>query len=263
MTNIGHLDTAAGVVSLIKVILSMQNQQLPASLHYESPNPEMNIKETPFSVNTKLMDWNPSNKRIAGISSFGIGGTNAHMIVEEADNHTISTDVQIPIVLPVSAKSIESLQAIQHSLCNFIQKNPKVSLTDILFTLLNFRKEYKHRGSIIIENGKFFCTNSITEKPETTVFLFSGQGTQYAGMAKFLYDNFDSAKNEIDDCLKILNNLVNWDAGELLLNDSYEIDKTEYTQPLLFILEYSMARFLIDIGIAPDYLSGHFYGHIQ
>jgi len=154
-SNIGHLDTAAGVAGLIKVILGMQNQIIPPTCHFESPNPTLGLEKTPFFVNNQPIDWSVSmNKpRLAGVSSFGIGGTNAHVIVEQPPEVQSPDDEPEWIVLPISAKSARALVDIMVLLAGHIESNPDQSLSNIAYTLQTGRRQYEYRLALILHAG--------------------------------------------------------------------------------------------------------------
>lgn len=256
--NVGHLDAAAGVVSLIKVLLSLQNKAIPPSINFKEPNPEMNIESSPFRVVTKAEKWTSLSSRIAAVSSFGIGGTNAHILVEEYRHQSASPEPH-SFVIPITAKNEASLLTMAKEYAN--RDWSSINKIDLLYSQINFRKQWPLKGYFVIGNSKEFYSNFVyPEKKRKVVFLFSGQGTQYVGMGKELYDKYPMFRGNLEGCLNHLSKLVDWDPKNVLFFGTDELSQTEYTQPLLFAIEFSLARFLIDIGVSPDYLIGHSLG---
>ncbi|WP_367865339.1 amino acid adenylation domain-containing protein [Pedobacter sp. WC2423] len=272
-TNIGHLDVAAGVAGLIKAVLSIQHRQIPASLHYEAANPEINFKESPFYVNTALKEWrNDKYPLRAGVSSFGIGGTNAHIILEEAPAVKRSGDGRLGQVLVFSAKSEAALNRNLESFSSYVQSGKVAELADIAYTLAKGRTAFEFRKSLVCSNAvelQKALSEAITHKaavvegsaaPEV-IFMFSGQGSQYLQMYGDLYVQELAFKATVDECLKIVLVQSGLDLKPVLFGTSKElINQTRYTQPLLFIAEYALSRLLMSWGIRPDKMIGHSVG---
>ncbi len=272
-TNIGHLDTAAGIVSLIKTALSIKNKKIPASLNYLAPNPVMKLEETNLIVNSKLRDWEPVKDRIiAGVSSFGIGGTNAHAVLEKYNYDDIyaSSSSSERLIFPVSAKNEDVLKEYLNLLYSSINEFKKEDMINAAFTLNNYRNNYIYRGYFILSLKNLNSPDDLSENiyysvkkaysSPKVVMLFSGQGTQYTGMISELYnENHDFRKN-LQFCSDIIKNNTGWNVTELLFDERSEIYQTEYTQPLLFAVEWSIAKTLIDYGLDIDYLIGHSLG---
>ncbi|PSB08743.1 polyketide synthase [Pleurocapsa sp. CCALA 161] len=282
-TNVGHLQMASGIVGLIKTTLCLYHQKIPASLHFNQPNPQIDFAVSPFYINTCLQDWKAdAYPRRAGVNSLGIGGTNAHVILEEfveQNHHNTSLPAYL---LTLSAKSKTALQALVASYQNYIQSN-QASLEDICLTSNIGRHHFSYRQGIIAQDKQELieklATISIKEPIEhhKLAFLFTGQGSQYVGMARQLYDICDVFKESCDRCWEICNTVgTNSDAlahtkayakryplGNLLGRSplqGFDINQTQYAQPLLFIIEYSLAQLWLSWGIKPDVMVGHSIG---
>jgi phthiocerol/phenolphthiocerol synthesis type-I polyketide synthase E len=274
-TNFGHMDAAAGVAGLIKTALSLEKRMLPPSLHFNTPNPEINFKAGPFSVNTKLTEWKSDKPLLAGVSSFGIGGTNAHAILEEPPLQQKGSIPKIYQLLPFSAKTQSSLKGLCNSLKDFLEDNQKVDMADLSYTLKTGRDSYKFRNFIIgkdfreaIEQlEKIDLTRPFNQsKQGRIVFMFTGQGSQYYGMGRQVYSQYPYFKSIIDEGFKILKNETGVEYKDILgyndVNDpeNDQINETCYTQPLMFLLEYAFAKFLLKLGLKPSQMIGHSLG---
>ncbi|MEO0515668.1 MAG: beta-ketoacyl synthase N-terminal-like domain-containing protein [Cyanobacteria bacterium P01_A01_bin.116] len=288
-TNIGHLDAASGISGFIKTVLALKHKQIPASLHFHTPNPNIDFSSSPFYVNSALADWPQGDSaRRAGVSSFGIGGTNAHVVLEEAPVVTPPKGSQSaePQLLVLSAKTPTALDIAALNLADYLGKivdnhtdnnNPNLALADVAYTLQIGRKAFKHRRNIVcraaaeaIEKLHIQTTHTISEQP-SLVFLFSGQGSQYLGMATGLYRSQSIFKQHLDHCAKILSE-EGIDLLALLHPDS-DTDKTPvqqqgcptlsqtaYTQPALFAIEYALAQLWKSWGLQPTAMLGHSVG---
>ena len=273
-TNIGHLDTAAGVAGLIKTALSLQHGQIPASLNYAAPNPEIDFGAGPFYVNTQLQSWQRKNNQPlrAGVSSFGIGGTNAHAILEEAPEGEAGDAGRNSLLLTVSAKTEQSVTRYLASLKIFLQQEPQTNLADMCYTLQTGRRAFAYRQTIafrdreelmqVLESGKYPAPiQRIAEKTPALVFMFPGQGSQYAGMCKDLYLQEPVFRKQIEEGFTILKALTGESFEEVWLHgDEATINNTKYAQPLIFLMEYSLAIWLGSIGIHARYMIGHSIG---
>ena len=276
-TNIGHLDAAAGVTGLIKTVLALKNQELPPSLHFEQPNPEINFSSGPFTVNTKLTRWECNNgvPRRAGVSSFGIGGNNAHVILEEAPNIHLDTtnDVNSKFLITVSARDQSSLSQYQQSLAQSLENDYNdFPLKNIAYTLgrrealdygrFSVVKSKEELLSFLKEDENQLSAGRIKSKKKTA-FLFSGSGSQYTNMGKGLYEAFPVFKKYIDEGLQTLEKISGLNLSDVVFQEgtgSSKINKNEYTQPIVFIFGYSLAKFLQELGIKPDVMIGHSTG---
>jgi len=273
--NIGHLDAAAGVAGVIKVILMLRNRKLPPQVNYKNPNPELPLKDTPFYINTSLVEW-PANQgtRRAGISSFGIGGTNAHCILEEAPETVKIVSSKKYHLIPVTAKTPRALKNLKQDIARHIL-NSDQDIADISFTLQQGRIHYKHRSLLVCKREPDNKVPVLMTELENSgiqelfnpriVFMFTGQGSQYTGMAEDLYYEFPSFRNIVDKANLFLKENFKIDILKYILHDTddsleNEINQTSVAQPLLFTIQFAIARLLEEFGIRPDALIGHSIG---
>jgi acyl transferase domain-containing protein/thioesterase domain-containing protein len=278
-TNIGHLDVAAGIAGLIKTICALQHRQLPPTLHFKEPNPELRLAESPFTVVDKLTDWKPRNgRRIAGVSSFGIGGTNAHVIVEEY-SHSPSREPSRRQwhILPTSAATTAALNTMGANLASFFKEQSGLALGDISKTLVTGRAQLQHRQCVVAESlaaaavrfdkpDALYCANGETARGgRQIVFLFSGQGTQYPAMGIELYRNEPVFRDAMDSCSRLLGPLAEKAfLMDILSGSDAELEalvnQTEISQQALFAFEYSLARLWESYGVRPSAVVGHSIG---
>jgi acyl transferase domain-containing protein/acyl carrier protein len=286
-TNVGHLNTAAGVTGFIKAVLALHHRLIPPSLHFESPNPKIDFEHSPFYVNTALHAWQSASYPLrAGVSSFGIGGTNAHVILEEyvpeEDRHESCLPCPRPYhLIPLSARSQAALEQVTGNLIAYFKTHGRIDLADVAYTLQKGRKAFKYRKTCVCAtvdeaadiladpgSGKIYTAIKRDEQKEPPViFMFPGQGAQYVNMARDLYEGEKGFQQEMDRCLEILKPLLGIDVREILYpgqcgqpEDPAVVDRTEIAQPLIFAVEYALARFLMSWGIRPYALIGHSIG---
>ncbi|MHB2147702.1 type I polyketide synthase [Calditrichota bacterium LG25] len=282
-TNIGHLDAAAGVAGLIKATLALHHKQIPPSLHFEKPNPQIDFENSPFYVNTKLRDWQTENgaPRRAGVSSFGIGGTNVHAVLEEAPQVRPSDPARPYQLLLFSAKSKEALDRLTQKYVEFFKNNPQVNLADVAYTLQTGRTPLLKRRALVCQSvqqaleiletkdAKRLMTLGHEKQPEEppVVFMFSGQGSQYVNMGRELYEHETVFKQAVDACADILQPIIGLDLREILYPApeksawaQEQINQTQFTQPTLFVVEYALARLWMHWGVEPAAMVGHSIG---
>lgn len=250
-SNIGHLDAAAGIAGFIKTVLALKNRQIPATLHFENPNPEIDFTDSPFRVHSQLSTWEAtSHARRAGVSSFGIGGTNAHVILEEAPSaHPLTETRKSPQLLPVSAKSAEALAEMVTRLGQYFQKQPNSSLAHAAFTLQEGRRSFAYRNAVIADDISGIIAE--LEKPRDPtpvlknpllILLFPGQGSPSEGLSPDLL--------EIPPlCQEVIQSI---DPSETITRECLR----------LFSQQYSLAKLVLDLGIRPAGLLGHSFGEI-
>jgi acyl transferase domain-containing protein/thioesterase domain-containing protein/acyl carrier protein len=277
-TNIGHLDTAAGVASLIKVALSLHHRQLPPSLGYEAPNPAIDFETSPFRVNDRLSDWQAPVLR-AGINSLGVGGTNAHVVLEEAPPRAASEDSIWPFQpLVISARSKAALDGQAARLAAHLRANPGQPLADVAFTLKEGRRAFERRRVIVAgsheeaarllegADPRRVFNHDRLEAPEV-VFMFPGGGAQYAGMARDLYETEPVFADWMDRGLAVLEPQLDYDiralwlpekGGETAANEA--LKKPSVQLPLIMITEFALAKLYESWGVTPDALIGHSMG---
>ena len=217
-SNIGHLDSSAGIAGLIKSALMLKYKKLVPSINFESPNPKIDFKDSPFYVNTEYKDWIVNGfPRRAGISSFGIGGTNAHVVLEEAPQPEPSSEGRRYKLITLSAKTKNVLENYSKNLLNYFEQNKEINLSDAAYTLNTGRSSFPFKQFHVAVNNEEVITDlkavdDITisksdEGEKQVVFMFSGQGSQYVSMAKGLYETEFVFKKEIDNCLSILSKI--------------------------------------------------------
>jgi len=274
-SNLGHLTAAAGVAGLIKTTLALHREKLPASLHFKTPNPKIHFEQTPFRVVTEPRIWPRGQRpRYAGISSFGVGGTNAHLVVGEAPLLIASGPSLGPQLLLLSAKTKVSLSAATLALSDGL-KNSDAQLSDIAFTLATGRGIFEHRRAIVASSLRDAASQLAAEAGYSSVvsgatrrvaFLFPGQGAQYVGMGKSLYDGDLFFRLIVDECAEHLAPILKTDLREVLFGlknatkAAEALKRTEFTQTALFTLEYALARRLEAWGVRADTMIGHSVG---
>ncbi len=280
-TNFGHLESAAGVASLIKVVLSLQHQKITPHLHFEQPNPYIPWEKLPVKVTQKLTNWETeTEQRVAGISSFGMSGTNVHLIVENPP--TISNQpnlIERPVhLLTLSAKTEKALQELAKSYHQFLA-HTDVSLADICFTANTGRSHYNYRLAVVAqtpqqlsktlsdfvakkETPELFYQAIKHQKQAKIAFLFTGQGSQYEGIAQQLYQTQPTFRNSLNYCAELLKNYLDIPLLDILYSPQHQslIHQTLYTQPALFAVEYSLFQLWKSWGIQPDIVMGHSLG---
>jgi phthiocerol/phenolphthiocerol synthesis type-I polyketide synthase E len=252
-TNIGHLDCAAGVAGLIKTVLALQHREIPPTLHFQQPSPEIDFG--PFRVVDRLTEWRSEGPRRAGVSSFGIGGTNAHVVLEEAPSSILprSAGEEAPALLLLSAKTPAALEAVTANLVQHLEAHPDLDLRDVAFTLQMGRQPLEVRRAAVVRKDLSSIQWS-TAQPEPgfvpVAFLFPGQGAQHERMAAELYGRWPVFRREMDRCARIL-------GMDLFAGD---VRQTEIAQPALFAVEWSLARLWMDWGVRPEAMLGHSVG---
>ncbi len=279
-TNIGHLDTAAGVAGLIKTSLALHHRQIPPSLNFETANPVIDFAGSPFRVNDRLSDW-PRRKgpRRAGVNSLGVGGTNAHVVLEEAPEQAASEISDWPFqMLTLSARSSKALNEASVRLAAHLRANPAQDLADVAFTLREGRRAFEHRRVLVagshdeaatmLERGdarRVFTQRRVGEAPEI-VFMFPGGGAQYPGMARDLYETEPVFAEWMDRGLAALGPAEEEIRGLWLPQPGHEaaaakgLLRPSAQLPLILIVEIALARLWESWGIVASVLIGHSMG---
>lgn len=277
-SNMGHLTAAAGVAGFIKTMLALKYQKLPASLGYEKANPTIDFENSPFFVNDTFKDWNCEGKRRAGISSFGVGGTNVHIVVEELEAEQTTSGESRPLeLLTWSAKTENSLEGYQTALGNYIKSSPEINLADVAYSLSTTRDTFNKRSFVLSSNSETASNQLLVETtsvktfdlktlPDNVAFLFPGQGAQYLQMGKALYEHEDVFREAVDECTEILLEAFDFDIRTIIYPEHNSIEAennlkdTQFTQPALFVIEYALSQLWMSWGIKPTLLCGHSIG---
>lgn len=280
-TNVGHLDTAAGTTSLIKTVLGLQHGQMPPSLHFTQPNPRLGLEDSPFYVNASLRDWPrwQGQPRRGGVSSFGIGGTNAHLVVEEAPPPRTGSQGRPWLLLPVSARSAaasdEQAARLATHLAAHLQSPADgaptgTGLADLAHTLQTGRRAWAHRqawvvagssaGPGLLAQGPHF-SGLAPEQAPAVVFLFAGQDAQHLGMAQGLYQDEPVFRRELDRCAALLRQHHGLDLQARLWGPRLPGEPAFATDPLpLFAVQYALARSWQALGVQPTAMLGYSLG---
>ena len=279
-TNIGHLEIAAGMASLLKVILSLKNQEIPPHLHFKELNPDLAAAATALKIPTASLPWQRTEEpRRAGISAFGLSGTNAHIIIEEPPQLSFNpSEVDRPAhLLTLSAKSDDALDDLAQKWVNHLEKNPQLNLADLAFSANTGRGQFNHRLAILAKSTleakdsltaftqKQACLNVFSQavaksRQNKIAFLFTGQGSQYADMGRQLYETQPTFRHALEECDRLLQPYLEQSLLEVLYSDSSLLDQTAYTQPALFAIEYALYKLWQSWGIKPDGVLGHSVG---
>jgi acyl transferase domain-containing protein/acyl carrier protein len=279
-TNIGHLSTAAGIAGLIKTVLALEHEQIPASLNFDEPNPDLDLASSPFYIPTSLTPWPRGGKpRRAGVSSFGVGGTNAHVVLEEAAVQESSSSSRSWHVLVVSARTETALARASETICSDLETHPDRTFADVVYTLQVGRRGFEHRRAVICTDAadavralrsndanRVLTKRTAAEQPPIA-FMFTGQGAQSLGMGSELYRTERAYRVRADECLERLDSPLESQLRLLLFGDAAptsehaaRLQDTEVAQPALFVTEYALSGLLSSWGIRPDLLIGHSIG---
>ncbi len=277
--NVGHLDIASGVTGLMKAALAVRTGRIPPSLHFERSNPAIDFADSPFFVNTQLSEWsNTARPRRAGVSAFGVGGTNAHVVLEEAPVPEPPA-IRSCELLVLSAKTPTGLDAAAANLARHLAEKPEANLGNVAFTLQAGRKNFAHRRALVCADvaeavsdltrpsGRAVARGG--DVPVSSVaFLFPGQGSQYPGMAREIYESEERFRQEVDLCVGLLGPELAKNLRDLLLappaegepSEKSAIHRTGLAQPALFVVEYALARLWESWGVRPSAMLGHSVG---
>ena len=228
-TNIGHLDVAAGIAGVIKTVLALKHRQLPPTLHFKEANPEIDFAETPFFVNTRQLDWTGNGPRRAGVMATGMGGTNAHIVLEEAPEPTLTARAAAHQLLVLSAKTEAALEQVTHQLKDFLDRQPLANLDDVGYTLQLGRRAFAHRRAVVcgdrsdaiaalsdIKSPRMVSGRADDPRRRPVFFLLPGIGDHYVGMAHGLYETWETFRDDVDRCAHILEPCLGVDIREVL-----------------------------------------------
>ncbi len=287
-SNVGHLEAAAGVAGLIKIILGLQNKEIPPNLNFSQPNPQIDWDKIPVQVATSVVPWEkPGKNKLAGISGFGMSGTNAHVILQEAPEQVKGkNDTERSLhLLTLSAKTKKALSDLVVRYQNYLEKKEsnENELADICYTANTGRTHLNHRLAVIAANQaellekltaeEIFSGQVSSSSLPKVAFLFTGQGSQYVNMGRELYEQAPVFRKAIDQCNQIFSSIVEEQAESEQISlldvmysdteedsDSSPLHQTAYTQPALFSIEYALAKLWQSWGIQPDVVMGHSVG---
>jgi len=277
--NIGHLDAAAGVSGLIKTVLAMRHRTIPPVANFRQPNPRIDFATTPFYVNREAAPWQPADPRMAGVSAFGVGGVNAHVVLEEAPETSPEPSARPAQLLCVSARSEAALDAALSNLGQHLREHPELNLADVSYTLQTGRHSFDYRASVACSSvdeaarvlaepasRQIHKSAGILARPQP-VFLFTGQGAQFPGMGRALYQAEPAYRKQIDECAEILRPMLDLDLLTVLFPADADAEtsaellmETRLAQPALFITELAMASLWMEWGIEPQAMTGHSLG---
>jgi amino acid adenylation domain-containing protein len=279
-SNLGHLDAASGVTGLLKVALSLQNELIPPTLHFQRPNPELALEDSPFFVNAQPRPWpRGAQPRRAAVSSFGIGGTNAHAILEEAPPRSPSGPSRPWQLLTLSGRTSGALETSTDRLSEHLRQQPELPLPDVAFTLQQGRAAFEHRRVVVCqereaavsalasrESARVFDA-VVQPQPPQVIFMFPGGGTQQVGMGRELYQGEPVYREALDRCAGLFDRELGCKLRSLLFAE--EAQRAEATSQLLrpslnmasiFSTEYALAQLLLSWGVRPSALTGHSLG---
>lgn len=285
--NIGHPDAASGVASLMKAALALRHKKIPPMLNFEEPNPEIDFENSPFYVNTELKDWESgAEPRRAGVNSFGFGGTNVHLVLEEAGafmegEATRDPRAGKPGLLLLSAKSKPGLERASANLRTYLESGSGARMADVEYTLQCGRHEFRHRQAIrcgSLEEARAALASDDRTRVTAGVavddvgkvaFLFSGQGSQYVNMGKELYEREEAFRGALDRCAELLIPHLGADIRDLMYPDSSDTNldeagerlrETQFAQCALFAVEYAASELYRSWGLRPSAMIGHSIG---
>ncbi|MCP4657222.1 MAG: AMP-binding protein, partial [bacterium] len=279
-TNIGHLDSAAGVTGLIKTALALKHRRIPPSLHFKTPNPQIDFENSPFFVVNELREWESGETpRRAAVSAFGIGGTNAHVILEEAPAPPISEPSGPWQLLLLSARTAPALERVADKLVEHLQNQPEQDLGDVAYTLKVGRKRFDHRRMLVCRSREDALQAITSRDPERFVgnvgdqgdpalaFMFPGAGPEHVDMGRGLYELEPTFRDEVDRCAEHLRPQLGFDLRDVLYpteekaaEAAARLAEIEIAQPALFVTEYAAARLLLSWGVRPQAMIGYSTG---
>ncbi|MBF5042081.1 amino acid adenylation domain-containing protein [Aggregicoccus sp. 17bor-14] len=280
-SNFGHLVIAAGVTGLIKAALSLEHECIPPTLHFERPNPKCELEKSPFFVASSLRPWprTGARARFAGVSSFGVGGTNAHVVLQEPPAREPGSESRPRQVLLLSARTRTALDAASANLATFLRAHPEVPLADVAFTLQTGRTGFAHRRAVVCASGEDAARALESKDPvrvssrelqagePRVAFLFPGQGSQYVDMGKALYAREPVFRDAVDRCAELLLPHLGKDLRTLMYPPAGDAEaaaralrETSITQPALFVTSYALAQLWLSLGVQPGAMVGHSVG---
>ena len=280
--NIGHLDIASGVTGLINAVQLIEHEYLPPAIHFKSPNPKIDLENSPFYVNTTLKPWKRGDApRRAGVSSFGVGGTNAHVIIEEAPAVTIRPAEKRPRLILISARTPSALEKATANLLEHLKEHPEIDLDSVAHTLQAGRRAFKHRRMVVADDvnetiqaiesndPNRLITMAAPSQLPPVVFMFPGQGAQHVDMGRQLYQANREFRDDIDHCAKQFLPYLNIDLRTAIYPNDFgdpaspiDLNDTSLAQSAIFSIEYALGRLWMRLGLIPAAMIGHSVGEV-
>jgi len=286
-TNIGHLEAGAGVAGLIKAALCLQHKQVPPNLHFQTPNPRLNYEQSVLRVPTRVEALPPGGEALAAVNSFGYGGTNAHVLLQEYAPAPGSQPapgnpeepLAGPFVLPVSARDRTALKKLAHAYRAFLEANPG-RLADFVYTAALRRSYHNHRLAVVADSGKDLLdklaafeqevfhkgvvTHSVNERPPKIVFVCTGMGPQWWKMGRTLLEKEPVFRRSLEKCDAVFRSIASWSILEELKKDEERsrMKETQIAQPANFIIQVALAELLGHYGVTPGAVVGHSVGEV-
>lgn len=276
--NIGHLDAAAGIAGLVKAALILKHRKVPPVVNFSRANPRLELDTSPFVIPDELVPLDSDGPLRAGVNSIGMGGTNAHAILEEAPARPAADRPRGRQPVLLSARTPQQLDRMSEALGRWLREHPTASLPDVAYTLAVGRRQLEHRRAVVaadIEDASYALVTSGSSRQRTghapdaaqVALLLPGQGAQRAGMSARLAAKDRTFATHLDQCVQLFADRAGIDLRPLLSaqaegSDSAQerLDETDHTQPALFAVEWALSRTLFDMGVRPAVLLGHSLG---
>jgi phthiocerol/phenolphthiocerol synthesis type-I polyketide synthase E len=276
-SNFGHLSCASGIAGLIKAVLALEHGAIPPTVHYRSPNPALDLASSPFFVTADLHPWERGDgPRRAAVSAFGVGGTNAHVVLQEARASKRREPGRTHQLLVLSARSETALDDATARLASYLTRHPDRALADVAYTLQVGRRAFRCRRSLVVTRDRAAAVAALRSAPEAVtapeqpppvVFMFPGQGSQYPGMGADLYRSEPVVRRTIDECCELLLPQLGLDLRDALFPAARrtraaaeELRDTALAQPALFTIQCALARLWQSWGVRPAAMIGHSIG---
>lgn len=272
-SNFGHLTAGSGVIGLIKSALSLKYSYVPPTINFREANTSLNIENTPFYIASEGIDLSKSSSSLIGVSSFGIGGTNAHVVLKSNTSLAqIEGSTHHNLPLYISAKSPGALKTYMESYKGWLSTKEEINVNQLAYSTHNCRQAFSYRASLAgsdvqqllddIDLKARQLPNASPFNYQNLVFLFPGQGTQTLQMGRYLYNSNELYRKHFDSCAQILLTKHNIDITNIIESDGDSLQQTEFAQPAIFSVSYALARSLTDIKIRPTHTVGHSIGEL-
>ncbi|MCR5540499.1 MAG: amino acid adenylation domain-containing protein [Ruminococcus sp.] len=268
-TNLGHLEGSAGIAGVIKVSLMLEHKKIPASLHFDTPSAYVDWSGIPLKVADCLTDWETDDgkPRIACVSSFGLSGTNSHIVMQEyscEQQKGRAMEIYPFVIASTDCKGIERQAS---ALKDFLEQNPDCNLTDLSYSY-NITRYCAPERSLVFGKDHHELINALSSKipsehisrQKKTVFVFTGQGSQYQGMCEGYYQENDTFRRNFDRCAELFAPYLQADLRDIIFSDKFDLQQTCYTQPAIFAVQYALVQMIRESGITPDEVIGHSIG---